>query len=59
MTPQSQAKDIEKVFNEKGKTNLTVHHLENHDHDLNYGVFVAKGTVPDGMKELFDTIKNM
>ncbi|MBQ7837413.1 MAG: alpha/beta hydrolase [Clostridia bacterium] len=59
MTPQSQARDIERVFKEKGKTNLTVHYLENHDHDLNYTAFSHFGKVSEGMKELFDTIENM
>lgn len=59
MTSQEQARDIEKVFKEKGKTNLTIHYLENHDHDLNYAAYMFKGVVPDGMKELFDTIENM
>ncbi len=59
MTPQEQARDIEKVFKEKGKTNLTVHYLENHDHDLNYAAFSHLGKVSAGMKELFDAIENM
>lgn len=59
MTPQQQARDIEKIFKEKGKTNLTVHYFENHDHDLNYAEFSIKGIVSKGMKELFDTIKDM
>lgn len=55
MTPQKYAKDIEKNFHAMGKTNLSVHYFENHDHDLNYTDFLLTGKISEGIKCVLET----
>lgn len=59
MTPQFHSRNIEQRFNALGKTNLTVHYFENHDHDLNYIKWLVKGELSDGMKCLFETAESI
>lgn len=59
MTPQFYAEDIEKRFAELGKTNLTVHYFENHDHDLNCLRYFIKGELPDGIQCLLETAETL
>lgn len=48
---------IDQAFAELGKTNLTVHVFENHDHDLNYADIITKNEIPQGIMEILDTAK--
>ncbi len=57
--PVSQMWDIEKTFKEKGKNNLTVHYFDEHDHNLNYGRYMQKGELSEGLQELFDTAEKI
>ncbi|MEA4831493.1 hypothetical protein SDC9_127828 [bioreactor metagenome] len=59
MTPMQQAQDIEAEFKQLGKTNLTLHTFENHDHDLNFLKYIYKGEYSDGMKAIFTTAEKL
>lgn len=59
MTPQFYAKDIEQIFTASGKTKLTVHCFENHDHDLNYIKYIIKNEMSDGIKCLLETAADL
>jgi hypothetical protein len=59
MTPQFFAVDIEKSFKKLGKNNLTLHCFKNHDHDLNYIIFIIKGELSDGIKSIIDITEVM
>ena len=48
--------DIKEEFEKINKTNLHVNVFENHDHDLNFLIWLLKGTMPAGIKCIFDTV---
>ena len=48
--------DIKEEFEKINKTNLHVNVFENHDHDLNFLMWLLKGTMPAGIKCIFDTV---
>ncbi len=50
------AYDIKEDFEKTGKTNLHINTFENHDHDLNFMEWLIKGTIPAGIKCIFDTV---
>ena len=54
--PVQYAYDIREVFDNIGKTNLYVNIFENHDHDLNFSEWLLNGTMPVGLKCIFDTV---
>jgi len=56
MTPIFFTKDIGKQFDKLGKTNLTTHIFENHDHDLNYLLYIIKGKLSEGLQSIFNTV---
>lgn len=58
MTPEFFTRDIEDTFEKLGKTNLNTHYFKNHDHDLNLVQCVINGVLSEGLRCLFDTIKN-
>ena len=47
---------IDNVFKSIGKTNFVIHIFENHNHDLNYGEYIIKKEIPEGIKAIFDCI---
>ncbi|MBQ0092234.1 MAG: hypothetical protein KBS45_02755 [Clostridiales bacterium] len=50
------AYDIKETFEKVGKTNLCVNIFDNHDHDLNFMEWLLNGTIPAGIKCIFDTV---
>lgn len=50
---------IGEKFQQLGKTNLTVHVFEEHDHMLNYEDIVVKNVVPEGIQAMLDTVERM
>lgn len=53
--------DIDKIridFRERGKTNLHIFTFYNYDHDLNYLQYIFTGTIPNGLKSVFDIAKS-
>ena len=59
MTPIWQAHDIDMEFKRIGKTNLTLHTFDNHDHDLNFLQYLLKNEFSDGMKAIFDVAEEL
>ncbi|HIU29415.1 MAG TPA: hypothetical protein IAD50_03860 [Candidatus Egerieisoma faecipullorum] len=55
MTPSFYADDIESEFAKRGKTNLTVHRFQNHDHDLNYMHYIVYGKISEGIMAILNT----
>lgn len=55
--PQQYALDIEKTFACLHKNNLEVNIFKNHDHDLNFAVWLMKKTIPEGIACIFDTVE--
>lgn len=55
--PVLQSRDIDKAFQEAGKTNLHLQEFEMHDHDLNYMLYPLTGTVSEGLQAIFDAAK--
>ncbi len=51
--------DIERKYNEMGKTNLQCYTFEGHNHDLNYTSWPYRHKIPEGLKVLFDTAELM
>ena len=56
MTPVSFSLEIRKQFDELGKTNLTTHLFENHDHDLNYLLYIVNGKISEGLQSIFSIV---
>lgn len=57
MTPQFYAEAIEQRFAGLGKTNLTVHYFENHDHDLNALKYYRNCELSEGIQCLLETVE--
>ena len=47
-------RDIQRAFDQLDKDNLSVTIYPDSDHDLNYAQYLAQGTVPRELRELFD-----
>ena len=58
MTPPSEAFELEARFRQLG-LNLTHHHFESADHDLNLLAYFIKGTIPDGIAAIIDAAVQM
>ncbi len=56
-TPIFHADDIDSVFQNLGKSNLTVHRFKNHNHDLNYMNYIIKHEPSEGIKAIFDIVE--
>lgn len=59
LTPIAFTTDIRNQFEKLGKTNLTTHIFENHDHDLNYLLYIVKGELSKGLQSIFETVDNI
>lgn len=57
--PLKYAEDIRDDFLKRGKTNLTVNIFADHNHDLNFFEWLLQGTIPIGIKCIFDTVDAM
>ena len=51
--------DIESRFIASGKTNLTIHVFDKHNHDLNFQDWLIKKEYSEGFQSLFKTAKNI
>ena len=59
MTPLWQAQEIDAEFKKLGKTNLTLHTFDHHDHDLNILKYIIKKEHSDGMIAIFETVERL
>lgn len=50
--------EIEKTFQELGKSNLKAQVFPGGDHDLNYTQYVVNGTIPDGIAAIFQACQD-
>lgn len=53
-TPVDGVYDLEKSFLEGGKKNLTTFIFKKHNHDLNYGDWISKKTISEGILKIFE-----
>lgn len=59
MTPAYNALDIEIRFQKLGKMNLKTYIFENHDHDLNYALYLFKGGLSEGLLSIFNVVEKI
>ncbi len=59
MCPKQYAEDIKSKFDALGKTNLTVTIFQNHDHDLNYALFLFKKEISQGIASILETAERL
>lgn len=59
LTPIAFTTGIRNQFDKLGKTNLTTHVFKNHDHDLNYLLYIVKGELSEGLQSIFNTINEI
>lgn len=52
--PVSGVRDVEARFAAAGKANLEAYTFAGHDHDLNYLEYPMRGTVPAGIRKIFE-----
>lgn len=52
--PASRVRDMEEYLNEQGKKNVHVRIFPDHDHDLNYLLYPARGILSEGITALVD-----
>lgn len=57
--PVESVYDLEERFNVCNKTNLTIHVLEKHNHDLNFQDWLINKEWSEGFKQLFSVAKDM
>ncbi len=51
--------ELQQAFQQAGKTNLTVHTYPQTDHDLNYSTYLLTGSLPQGLADLFHTVRTL
>lgn len=59
MCPAFYAEDIKYKFDEMGKTNLNVRIFKQHDHNLNYALFLLKKEISQGLFCIFETVERL
>lgn len=58
-TPVSGVLDIEEKFKTLGKTNLKVYIFQKHDHDLNFGQWVMRNQLSEGLSMIFRVTESL
>lgn len=53
--PYETVYDLQQRFKDAHKSNLTCFLFDKHDHDLNFTQYLYTGTIPEGLRRIFDT----